>query len=562
MTLRLLHPARHLLGLTTLLLLTNLPSGLLAQVTSHHFDVVVYGGTSAGVIAAVQARRMGKSAAIVCPDKHLGGMSSGGLGWTDTGDKSVIGGLAREFYHRVWQHYQSPNAWKWQSQAEYGNRGQGTPAIDGAARTMWIFEPHVAERVFEDLVREADVPVFRNQWLDRENGVIKHEGRIRSIAMLSGQLFEADVYLDATYEGDLLAAAGVQYRVGREARSEYGERWNGIQTGVFHHRHHFGVFDKPIDPYVVPGDPTSGLLPRISPDPPGEYGAGDSHVQAYCFRMCLTDQPENRRPFPRPKNYDPAQYDLLLRIYQAGWRETFAKFDPLPNHKTDTNNHGPFSTDNIGFNYDYPEASYERRRAIVQEHENYQQGLMYFIANDPRVPAEVREKMSQWGLAKDEFVDHENWPHQIYVREARRMVGKYVMTENELLKRRPTPESIGMGSYGMDSHNVQRYVAANGSVQNEGDIGVGTNGPYQIALGAILPRREQCPNLLVPVCVSSSHIAYGSIRMEPVFMILGQSAATVAALAVDRQCAVQDVPYDALRRQLRKDHQVLAMPSK
>ncbi len=276
--------------------------------------------------------------------------------------------------------------------------------------------------------------------------------------------------------------------------------------------------------------------------------------------MCLTQVPENRVPFPRPEGYDPGQYELLLRVLEAGWREHFHKFDPIPNAKTDTNNHGPFSTDYIGANYDYPEADYERRKEIIRNHEQYQQGLMYFLANDPRVPDDVREAMSRWGLAKDEFVDNHHWPHQIYVRESRRMRGQFVMTENELLKRRPTPQSIGMGSYAMDSHNVQRYVTAEGHVQNEGDIGVSTQGPYQIALGTILPRAEECTNLVVPVCVSSTHIAFGSIRMEPVFMILGQSAATVAHLALVQDSSVQNVPYEIIREQLRGDGQILEMP--
>jgi hypothetical protein len=330
-----------------------------------------------------------------------------------------------------------------------------------------------------------------------------------------------------------------------------------VQTGVLHHGHHFGVLDKPISPYKVPGDPDSGVLPRISTEDPGKYGSGDNKVQAYCFRMCLTNFAENRVPFPKPEGYDPEQYELLLRILDAGWREGFRKFDPIPNYKTDTNNHGPFSTDNIGYNYDYPEASYERRKEIIKEHEVYQKGLMYFLANDPRVPDDVRKKFNQWGLAKDEFTDNGNWPHQIYVREARRMIGDYVMTENELLKKRPTPEPIGMGSYTMDSHNVQRYITPEGYVQNEGDIGVSTRGPYSIALGSVLPKKEECTNLVVPVCVSSSHIAFGSIRMEPVFMILGQSAATVGVMAIDNESAVQDVPYEKLRERLLKDGQIL-----
>jgi hypothetical protein len=521
------------------------------------YDLVVYGGTSAGVMAAVQAKRLGKSVVIVGPDRHLGGLSSAGLGFTDTGNKAVIGGLAREFYHRIWLHYDKPSAWMWQKREEYGNKGQGTPAIDGAQRTMWIFEPHVAELVFEDLIREHAVPVHRGESLDRAKGVATRGGRITSIRMLSGKTYTARIFIDATYEGDLMAAAGVDYHVGRESQATYGEQWNGVQTGVLHHRHHFGVLKTPVSPYVVPGDPKSGVLPRISADPPGDFGQGDRKIQAYCYRYCVTDHPENRQPFPKPEGYDATQYALLLRIFEAGWRETFDKFDPVPNRKTDSNNHGPFSSDNIGMNYDYPDASYERRAEILKEHERYQKGWLYFIANDPRVPKDVQERMRQWGLPKDEFKDNGGWPHQIYVREARRMVGEFVMTENELMKRRPTPSSVGMGSYTIDSHNVQRYITPDGAVQNEGDISVSPPGPYEIAYGALVPKRGRADNLLVPVCVSSSHIAFGSIRMEPVFMVLGQSAATAAALAIDTGVAVQDVPYSALRAKLLKDGQVL-----
>jgi hypothetical protein len=539
-----------------------LPGCLLlpAAAATRQADIVVYGCTSGAITTAIQAKRMGKSAIMVCPEKHLGGLTAGGLGWTDTGDKAVIGGLAREFYHRVWRHYQKPQAWKWQKQEEYGNRGQGTSAIDGALRTMWIFEPHVAEMVFEEWVKEHKIPVYRDSWLDRKTGVRKEGSRIRSIRMLNGDTYRAKVFVDATYEGDLLAAAGVSYHVGRESKATYGEDWNGVQTGVLHHRHHFGVLKNPISPYVIPGDPASGVLPRISTAHPGHYGDGDNKVQAYCFRVCLTKVEANRTPFPKPHGYDPRQYELLLRIFAAGWRETFHKFDPIPNAKTDTNNHGPFSTDNIGMNYDYPEADYGRRQEIINEHVQYQQGWFYFIANDPRVPAEVRTEMAKWGLAKDEFADNGNWPHQIYVREARRMIGRYVMTEHELLKRRSVPEPVGMGSYTIDSHNVQRYITPKGYVQNEGDIGVPTKGPYSIAYGALTPKKDQVENLLVPVCASSSHIAFGSIRMEPVFMVLGQSAATAAAIAIDSHIAIQDVPYVRLRERLRKDGQVLEYP--
>ena len=517
-------------------------------------DIIIYGGTSAAISAAVEAKRSGKSVIVVSPDIHLGGLSSGGLGYTDTGDKSVIGGLAREFYHRVWQHYNTTEAWNWQKKEEYGNKGQGTIAMDGENRTMWIFEPHVAEKVFEDLVAEEQIRVDRDEWLNRKNGVEMKDGFIVSITTLSGKKYSGKMFLDTTYEGDLMAAAGVSYHVGREGKEVYGEEWNGVQTGVLHHKHWFA---SDISPYVVPGDPSSGLLPRVSGEDPGEKYSGDDKIQAYCFRMCMTNHPENRIPFPKPDDYDPLNYELLARVFETGRKDWFEKFDAVPNHKTDTNNHGPLSSDNIGMNYDYPEGSYERRKEIIEEHVNYQKGLLWFVANDPRVPEDIQTEMQKWGLAKDEFTDNGNWPHQIYVREARRMIGEFVMTENELLKRSPTPKPVGMGSYAMDSHNVQRYVKPDGFVQNEGDIGVSTKGPYSISYETLVPKKEECKNLLVPVCLSSSHIAFGSIRMEPVFMILGQSAAAAAVLAIDENAVVQEVDYDKLRGVLLAKGQIL-----
>ncbi|GAB3524805.1 FAD-dependent oxidoreductase [Emticicia fontis] len=518
-------------------------------------DVIIYGGTSSAVIAAVQVKKMGKSVIVVSPDTHLGGLSSGGLGFTDTGNKEVIGGLSREFYQRLYTHYQKPETWQWQKKEEFGNKGQGTPAIDGTNRTMWIFEPHAAEQVYEDFVKEYQLTIYRNEWLDRsKKGVTKKGLNISSFRTLSGNIYEGQMFIDATYEGDLMAAAGVSYHVGREANSVYGEKWNGVQTEVFQHGHHF---KSKISPYKIPNDPKSGLLPEVSSAPPGEYGAGDNKIQAYCFRMCLSNSPENRIPFAKPQGYDPARYELLARVFASGWRETFDKYDPIPNRKTDTNNHGPFSTDYIGKNYDYPEASYERRKQIIKEHELYQKGLMYFLQNDPSIPADVHEKMQQWGLPKDEFKDNGGWPHQLYIREARRMVGEFVMKEADALGKTKVPNSVGMGSYSLDSHNIQRYVKQDGYVQNEGDIGVHPDKPYSIAYGSILPKANECTNLLVSVCVSSSHIAYGSIRMEPVFMILGQSAATAAVLAINNKVTPQALPYATLQAELLKDKQRL-----
>ncbi len=520
-------------------------------------DVIIYGGTAAAVTAAVQVKKMGKSVIVVSPDKHLGGLSAGGLGFTDTGNKSVIGGLAREFYHRLYQHYQQDSSWLWQKKEEYGNKGQGTLAMDGENRTMWIFEPHAAEQIFEDFIKENDITVYRDEWLDRGAfGVGMEDEVIRYIKTLSGNTYEGQMFIDATYEGDLMAAAGVSYHVGREANEVYGEKWNGVQTEVFQHGHYF---KSDISPYKVAGDPSSGLLPEVSNQPPGQYGSGDNKIQAYCFRLCMTDKPENRLPFPKPEGYDPARYELLGRVYDSGWRETFDKFDRIPNRKTDTNNHGPFSSDYIGKNYDYPEASYERRKEIVEDHRKYQQGLLYFMQNDPRMPTDVQKEFKEWGLAKDEFTDNDNWPHQIYVREARRMIGQEVMTEQHTLGTKPVTNSVGMGSYSLDSHNAQRYIKDDGFVQNEGDIGVKPKQPYSIFYGSILPKESECKNLLVPVAVSSSHIAFGSIRMEPVFMILGQSAAAAAVLAIDNKVTPQQLPYDKLREVLLQEGQKMEM---
>ncbi len=511
------------------------------------YDVVIYGGTSAGVAAAVQTRRMGKSAVIVEPGKHLGGLTSGGLGWTDSGNKEVIGGISREFYQRVKKHYDDPAAWLYQKPEQYDRYRANDDA-------MWTFEPHLAERIYEQMLKEVDVPVFRNQRLDRATGVKKEGQRVVSITMECGQKYRGRMFIDATYEGDLMAAAGVSYTVGRESNSQYGETINGIQKLRNVHLHRFVV---KVDPYVVPGDPSSGVLPGVHGDDPGEDGAGDHRIQAYCYRMCMSNVAENRVPFPKPAGYDEQRYELLLRNFEAGDLRLPLKIDMMPNGKTDTNNNCAFSTDNIGMNYDYPDASYERREEILKEHTTYQQGLMWTLSNHPRVPQSIRDQMAKWGLPKDEFTDGGNWPHQLYVREARRMASDYVTTELDCRRVRVAEDSVGMGSYNMDSHNCQRYITPEGFVQNEGDIQISPGGPYTIGYHSIIPKRGETENLLVPVCVSSSHIAYGSIRMEPVFMVLGQSAATAAVLAIDDDITVQNVAYAKLRERMLADGQVL-----
>ncbi len=522
-----------------------------AETLAEKYDIVIYGGTSSGIVAAIQARRMGKSVALIEPSNHLGGLTTGGLGATDIGNKQVIGGLARDFYHRIWAYYQNGDAWVREKRDSYNARN---PRYDRNDKTMWTFEPHVASQVYREMLAAARIVPVLNERLDRQHGVKRSGQRIESIAMESGRTFGGRMFIDATYEGDLMAAAGVSYHVGREANDVYGETLNGVEPtqNVKNHR-----FLKPVDPFVKPGDATSGLLPDVQVTELPPAGTGDRLVQAYCYRLCTTDVAENRRPWPKSADYNESRYELLLRNFEAGddrppWHPVW-----MPNRKTDTNNNGAFSTDYIGGNYEYPDADYATREKIVADHRAYQQGLLWTLANHPRVPAKVRAEFQRLGLAKDEFVDNDNWPTQLYIREARRMIGAYVMTEHNCRSRAVAEDSVGMGAYGMDSHNCQRYVNAKGLVQNEGDVQVGGFAPYPIGYRAIVPKMSECENLLVPVCLSSSHIAYGSIRMEPVFMILGQSAATAAALAIDDDVAVQNLDYPRLRDRLHADGQVL-----
>ena len=514
-------------------------------------EICVYGGTAGAVIAAVQAAKLGHTVVLVSPDARLGGLSSGGLGQTDIGNKRAIGGLARQFYERVAQHYARAEAWTQQPQGSYRSVGQS--ATDPGEPAMWTFEPHVAEKIFEDYVRENKLTVLRPERLDLARAVEKTGARLTSIRLESGRVIRAQMFIDATYEGDLMAKAGVAYRVGREANAEFGETLNGVQTrrGIYHQ------FFPGVSPYVVPGDPASGLLPGIDPTGPGVEGAGDRRVQAYNFRLCLTDAPANRIPFTKPAGYDERAYELLFRNFEAGFRALPLHPAPLPNRKTDTNNNTAFSTDFIGENYDYAEADYATRDRIRAAHLAYHQGLMWTLVNHPRVPATVREKAAVWGLSRDEFTDNGGWPTQLYVREARRLTGAYIMTEHNCTGRDLAPDAVGLGAYSMDSHHVRRYVDAAGHVMNEGDVQVRVASPYPIAYGAITPRAAECENLLVPVALSATHIAYGSIRMEPVFMVLGQSAATAAAHAIAQKTSVQNIDRAKLRAQLLADHQVL-----
>jgi hypothetical protein len=485
-------------------------------------DLCVYGATAAGVATAICARQLGLSVAVLEPGGAVGGMTAGGLSMTDIGNKRAIGGLSRDFYRRCGRRY-------------------------GVAEE-WRFEPQVATQVFRALLDEAGVEVHAREFL---SGVELDGRRIARITTESGLAVRARMFVDATYEGDLMARAGVSYTVGREDNRTYGETLNGVQVHPTHQ------FDNPVSPYVVEGDPSSGLLPGISPDDAGEPGTGDHRVQAYNFRLCLTRTPANRIPFARPEGYDRREYELLARYLATGWNEVFRKFDPIRGDKVDMNNHGALSSDFIGRNYAYPEAGYAERERIFQEHVTYQQGYMWFMASDPAVPPAIREAWAAWGLAADEFADTGGWPHQLYVREARRMLGDYVMTEHNCRGATTAEDVVGLAAYTMDSHNCQRF-ARGGRAWNEGDVQVAGFPPYPISYRAIVPRRGECENLLVPVCLSSSHIAYGSIRMEPVFMILGQSSAIAAALALDLGCPLQELPYSELRPLLERAGQVLA----
>jgi hypothetical protein len=518
-------------------------------------DVIIYGGSSGGITAAIQTARMGKKAILIEPTQFLGGLTTGGLGATDIGNKKAIGGMSREFYANVFKFYSDAAKWKQETrEAYYARKPHGNT---GSEDTMWTFEPHAASEIYDAMLKpvEGSVTVVKGERLDLKKGVVKDGAKITKIIMESGREFIGPMFIDATYEGDLMAKAGVKYHVGREANSVYGEQLNGVQ--VAHSRSH--QFNKNVDPYVKPGDPSSGLLPGIEKDP-GEEFSGDRKVQAYNFRMCTTDDAANRRDWEKPENYDERMFELALRNVEAGddrisWAPAW-----MPNRKTDTNNNHAISTDFIGANWDYPEADYETRAKIWKAHEDWQKGLMWTYAHHPRVPKHIQEAFQKLGLAKDEFTDNNNFPRQLYVREARRMIGDYVMTEKNCKRLEIVQDSIGMGAYNMDSHNIQRYVTKEGFVRNEGDVQVRSR-PYPISYRSIRPKAEECTNLLVPICLSASHISYGSIRMEPVFMVTGQSAATAAVHAIEQGTSVQGIDYEKLKARLLQDGQMLDFES-
>lgn len=512
---------------------------------AEQYDVVVYGGTSTGVAAAVQAARSGRSVLLIEPTGHLGGLTSSGLGFTDYGRKETIGGISLEFYQRIKKYYSDDKNWTRQKRADY-------EFFNEDPDTMWRFEPHVAEKIMDQLAQEAGVKVVGKQRLDLKSGVKKTGARIDSITMETGETYAGKVFIDATYEGDLMAKAGVQYAVGREANSVYGEQFNGAQNNMGD-SYNFYV---PVSAYRIIDDPTSGLLPGIQGTPPKD-GEGDHRIMAYNFRLCTTDDPDNMQPWSKPENYDEKDFEMLLRAYDKGYIGVPWHGAPMPNRKFDANSGGFVGSDWFGMNYEYPDGDYATREKYIAAHKYYMLGMAWTIVSNPRVPEQAKSNLLKRGLTKDEFKETGGWGYTAYIREARRLISDYVMTEHDALWARKAPDSVGLANYGLDSHHVQRHVDANGHIRNEGNVLVPISGPYPVSYRSITPKADQCENLLVPTCLASSHITYGSIRMEPVYMILGQSAGEAAALAVEKGTTVQKVDYATLRTRLLAQKQIL-----
>lgn len=502
-----------------------------ARAETRNFDIVVYGATASGVAAAVSASRQGMHVALVSVDGHVGGMVSGGLSETDKGREEVIGGISREFFERVGKHYDEPIEWR--------------------------FEPRVAEQVFREMLAQANVTQISGVRLREQAGVAVRGHKITAITLGDGTVLRGAVFIDASYEGDLMTAAGVDSTWGRESAAQYGESIAGVR-GTQRLTHQFYVR---VSPYAADGS----LLPEVQPGPHGPIGQGDKFVQAYGFRMCLTNVAGNMLPFPKPANYDPRRYELLKRyiaaLEQLSGRAPSMRqlmiMTPLKGGKFDINSLGGFSTDHVGASWEFPTASYKRQAEIWQDHYDYEAGFFYFLANDPSVPRVLREEVSSYGLARDEFVAEHGWPFQLYIREGRRMLGRYVMTEKDITKEVTKPDSIGMGSYQSDSHNVRRIPTPDGAVENEGEQYV-MPVPYEIPYRIMLPKPGEVTNLLVPVCFSASHVAYSTIRMEPQYMILGQAAGIAAVMAARDGVGVADISTSKLQDSLRSQKAVLS----
>jgi hypothetical protein len=498
------------------------------------YDLVVYGGTAGGAITAVSAAREGLKVLLLEPGNHIGGMATGGLSRTDFGKKEVIGGSSLEFY--------------WRIGLQYG--------MDRFANEVaWYYEPRVGERVLREMLQEARVEVLCGHRLRERGGIAKTGTRIDSVTTEDGTTYRAAAFADCSYEGDLMAQAGVKYTWGRESTAQYGEELAGVRERTPYHQFRM----------AIPARGSNGkLLPEIHAEPRGTPGSADKKVQSYNFRMILSNDPANRAPFPKPEGYNPYRYELFAKLLAASTEKLgrapvlheVALVAPIPNHKADFNNQGAFSTDYIGGSWDYPDGSYARRAEIWRAHVNYTKGFFYFLTHDSRVPPSLQQEANQWGLAKDEFTDNENWPHQLYIREARRMVGDFVMTQKDLQTDLTKSDVIGMGSYNSDSHNMQRIVTPAGNVENEGDMQVSVK-PYQIPYRVMVPKRAEATNLTVPVCFSASHVAYSSLRMEPQYMIIGQAAGVATAMALKEGKAMQDVDTAALTARLREQGAVM-----
>ncbi len=496
--------------------------------------MVVYGATASGAMAAMAAAREGMRVVLLEPGNHLGGMLTGGLSATDVGNTAVIGGDALEFFERVGHYY---------DMQQYDQK------------VSWRFEPHVGEATLRSMLQDANVDIRFHERMREKDGVQKSDGRILTLTTEDGDIWKGKVFIDATYEGDLMAAAGVSFAWGREGVAQYGESLAGVRAETPSHQFKFKL-----SAYGTDGK----LLPEISPVPMAPPGSGDHEVQAYNFRLILTQDSANLIPFPQPENYDPHEYQLLEN-YIRGFQQQYGRPPRLneltnpvgiPNHKADFNNNGPFSTDYIGKDWTFPNASYAQRQAIWQDHTDYTKGFFYFLAHDPQVPQQLRNEVNTWGLAKDEFIDTDHWPFQLYIRESRRMVGEYVMTQKDVQTERRKVDTIGMGSYNIDSHNFQRVAMPDRSVQNEGDTEIHVQ-PYQIPYGILVPKMRQVSNLLVPVCVSASHVAYSSLRLEPQYMIMGQAAGVAASVAARTDTPVQSVDIKMIQQKLLRQGAIL-----
>ncbi|WP_208328348.1 FAD-dependent oxidoreductase [Flavobacterium poyangense] len=495
------------------------------------YDVVVYGGTASGILAAAEVAKSGKTVLLIKPlNTALGGMTTNGLGITDVVNTNILGGLTRDFYKSIKEYYSNGQNWF------FGNNGNyARYSYDG--EVMIWFEPKAAKYVLRDFIVNNAVPVLHSERLDLNDGVKKNaQNAIVSIKMESGLVIKGKMFIDATYEGDLMAKSGVSYTYGRESNSQYNEINNGVQRVPHHDRNQL--------PDGIKKHSFTGHLSL-----PGN-GTGDKKIQAYCYRMCLTNVRDNRIAIEKPIDYNEDDYSLLYDYLKTYDGNTFFDLMPLPNGKTDSNNFGPVSTDYVGKNYNYPEGNYEERESIIANHKRYQIGLLWTLANSPNVPERIRSFYREWGLAKDEFVESNNWPNQLYIREGRRMIGEYVMTERNCSGQIKAERGVSLGDYPMDSHIVQRYIDNNGNVKNEGQLMARTPRPYPIDYRSIVPKRTECTNLFVPVCLSATHIAFGSIRMEPVYMSLGQASAVAAVLALNKGTTVQNLPYESLRNEL------------